>query len=264
MTAVGSASFDAPVTSTRAEVLRLVSTRIREIAGSRPLEILEAGCGRKWPIDLRGVSFRLTGVDLDKDALESRKNGVGDLDDAIVGDLLAVEFPPERFDVVYSAFVLEHIKGAERLLEKFVSWLRPGGLLVIEVPDRDSVYGFVTRITPFWVHVLYHKHFTDYYRRNGMAGRPGYGPYPTFHDKIIARPQFRRFIAEHGFARLEEYPFWRLPAVQQKLTDLISLLTFGKLDSSHINVCYIAQRPPRRQPPDDVSASGGTLGEPRA
>src|SRR6267154_4568853 len=49
----------------------------------QPLEILEAGCGREWPIKLEGVRYRLTGIDLDEAALESRVRDVGDLHEAI-------------------------------------------------------------------------------------------------------------------------------------------------------------------------------------
>lgn len=69
--------------------------------------ILEAGCGRKWNIALADVPFRLTGIDLDADALAYRTNVVGDLDEAIVGDLREVELTQHRYDVVFSAFVLE-------------------------------------------------------------------------------------------------------------------------------------------------------------
>ena len=133
--------------------------------GTGELQILEAGCGRKWPIRPLRRSLSVTGVDLDAKALEARKSDVKDLHEAIAGDLRSIDFRRAQFDVVYSAFVLEHVKGAEELLEKFVLWLKPGGLLILQVPDRDSVYGFFARKTPFWFHVFYMKHFNAYYRR---------------------------------------------------------------------------------------------------
>jgi len=230
--------------STLKAINALIAGRIAGIAGDEELQILEAGCGRKWAIDLSGTRYRLTGVDLDAKALEHRKNSVRDLDEAIVGDLRAIDFPRGRFDVIYSAFVLEHVEGAEEVLEKLVLWLKPGGLLILQVPDRDSVYGFFARKTPFWFHVFYAKHFNEHYRRLGTAGKPGSGPYPTHHDPVIGRAQFRKFAAEHGLELEQEYGFRRLPRGQQLLTTAVSLLTLRRLASDHVDLCYVARRLP--------------------
>ena len=77
------------------------------------VKILEAGCGQRWSIRLEGINYHLTGVDADAHALELRKTVVGDLDDAIFADLRSIDLGVARFDVIYSAFVLEHIDGVE-------------------------------------------------------------------------------------------------------------------------------------------------------
>jgi len=100
------------------------------------------------------------------------------------------------------------------------------------------------RTTPFWFHVFYAKHFNAHYRRNGKAGQPGYGPYPTHHDAVIGREQFRKFAAEHALELEQEYGFRRLPPVQQLGVNAVSLLTLRRLASSHIDLCYIARRMP--------------------
>jgi SAM-dependent methyltransferase len=244
--------------STLKDINALIAQRIRGIAGDEELQILEAGCGRKWPINLSGARYRLTGVDLDAKALESRKNEVRDLHEAIVGDLRSIDFPRAHFDVIYSAFVLEHIKGVEEVLEKLSLWLKPGGLLILQVPDRDSVYGFFARTTPFWFHVFYAKHFNAYYRRLGTAGQPGHGPYPTHHDPVIGRARFRKFVAEHALELEQEYGFRQLPRIQQILISVVSLLTLRRLASSHIDLCYIARRVP------DTAGVPGARREPAA
>ncbi|MGH8547673.1 MAG: hypothetical protein ACRERU_03545 [Methylococcales bacterium] len=52
---------------------------IRQADGNRTLKILEAGCGRQWPLKIDGVQYELTGIDLDTNALEIRKTQAGDL-----------------------------------------------------------------------------------------------------------------------------------------------------------------------------------------
>jgi 2-polyprenyl-3-methyl-5-hydroxy-6-metoxy-1,4-benzoquinol methylase len=135
----------------------LFEHRIAEYAASRPgvVRILEAGCGRRWNLDLAGVDFHVTGIDLSAESMRTRLEEAGDLDEAIVGDLRAVSLTPRSYDVVFSSFVLEHVEGAEAVLDRLVPAIRPGGLLLLRIPDRDSVYGFVTRHSPHWLRVQY-------------------------------------------------------------------------------------------------------------
>ena len=92
------------IAPTKTYARELLSPRIAEQAPTdRPLEILEAGCGREWNIDIDGVDVRMTGIDLDEEALAYRRDVVGDLDEAIHGDLRAVGLRRDFYDVVYSA-----------------------------------------------------------------------------------------------------------------------------------------------------------------
>lgn len=219
--------------STHKDVNRIIEQRIRE-AGSA-LDILEAGCGRAWPFP-KGL-HRITGIDLDKAALAIRQRQRGDLDCAIHGDLRTVELPAEAYDIVYCSFVLEHLDGALPVLEKFVLTLKPGGRLILTFPDRDSVYGFFTRITPLWVHVLYKR----YLQGASNAGKPGYPPYPTHYDQITSRAAFHRFIRQRRLKLLDEYAFGHLPLTVKVFVRLLSALTFGYL-GSHKNLCYVLQK----------------------
>jgi hypothetical protein len=37
------------------------------------------------------------------------------------------------------------------VLGRLIPAIRPGGLLLLRIPDRDSVYGFATRHSPYWL-----------------------------------------------------------------------------------------------------------------
>lgn len=201
-----------------------------------PVRILEAGCGRHWGLRI-SIPYTLTGIDLDRAALAART----DLDRAIVGDLTTAEFPPGSFDVIYCAFVLEHVKGAEQVLERFLRWLSPGGLLIIKVPDRDTAYGFLTRVTPFWVHVLAYRWLFGY----RQAGTPGHGPYPTAYDAVISERGLAGFCAAHGLSepqvgRLCSYGGRRLLTLA---AFLMSALSAGRLAWRHNNLLLVARAP---------------------
>ena len=167
----------------------------KEITGK--MTILEAGCGRKWGIDLEKADFELTGVDLDARALELRRTVTQDLDVGIVGTICDRNIVPLKyFDVVYSAYVLEHIDGALVALENFAEWVRPGGLIVMWLPNRNSVYGWIARHTPYRVHVWVYRYvFGD---RN--AGKPGFSPYPTCHDAVLAPDALLAFSRDHDLS----------------------------------------------------------------
>ncbi|MBA2409854.1 MAG: class I SAM-dependent methyltransferase [Gammaproteobacteria bacterium] len=122
---------------------------IHERFENRHIEVLDAGCGRKWQIKLQ-MPITITGVDADQAALDKRE----DLDVALKEDIQTVDFPSNRFDLIYCSYVLEHVNGAEDLLGRFKSWLKPNGLLILRFPDKYTVFGFITRKTPHWVHVI--------------------------------------------------------------------------------------------------------------
>jgi SAM-dependent methyltransferase len=158
----------------REQSLAVMESRIKLAARKGALRILEAGCGTIWPLRLEGVEYQLTGVDVDRDALAVRQRTARPTDRLMHGDLRSRElFAAEEFDAIYNSFVLEHVDGAERVLDNFMYWLKPGGTLILRIPDGDSVYGFVTRMTPFWFHVLIKK----YVQKLPNAGKPGYDPF---------------------------------------------------------------------------------------
>jgi SAM-dependent methyltransferase len=226
------------------EEVKLFSSTITSLTG--PLEILEAGCGREWPLDLTGVEYRLTGVDLDADALKSRVDTVGDLDDAIIGDITAPgTIQPGRCDVIYSSFVLEHIPDAEGALVNMVNGLKPGGLLLLRIPDRHSIYGWTARHTPFAVHIAYYRHFVRY----RDAGKPGHPPYPTYYGPLISRRGIRDFCDRHECSILEERgQTYYLRGTGSRVRIIrtyaktLSTLSFGALSWRHNNLIYVIRK----------------------
>lgn len=236
-------SSDLRILDNLKDVNDIILSHIKQAAArDSRLKILEAGCGRRWPFEMTGVSVEITGVDVDKDALEARRNIQKDLDKTIEGDLRTVDLAANSYDIIYSSYVLEHVEGAETVLENFLKWVKPGGLIIVTFPDRQSVYGFCTRVSPFWVHVLYKRYLL------GMpnAGKPGFGPYPTVHDRIIARKLFREFVANKNLTIKAEYGFGKLPGWLNLFNKFIGAVSLGKLDSDHNDLLYILETPPLR------------------
>lgn len=242
-------------TSSYDEIHQLQSDAIRALGKRRGgrLSILEAGCGQRWNLDLTGVDFTLTGVDLDPEALEMRETKMRDLDVSIVGDLCSVQLPEGSFDVVYSALVLEHVRRADVVLENLVRWLRPGGLMILRLPERRAARTFLTRALPHGVHVWYYR----YVLGKQQAGQPGHAPYPTYHHPLTDRDRLCRFLGERGVSCLNTYgdgfvregrgPLARL--VIRGILKTVSLLSFGTLTADYKDVLYIAVKDDDGVPP---------------
>jgi SAM-dependent methyltransferase len=226
--------------------LEVMERQVRDLAlPSRALQILEAGCGKRWNLNLQGVQYVLTGVDLDETALNMRMNNLRDLHSGIVGDLRSVRFEENYFDVIYCYFVLEHIEHAEIVLENFRRWLKPTGVAIIKVPDPYSVHGFFTRVTPHWFHVWFYRRVLGV--KN--AGKPGFAPYPTHYDGAVSRQGLKNFCARRGLEVVAEYGDAYVDAgsgVRRRLLDLfkraVSFVTLGSLSSRHTNLLYIVRK----------------------
>ena len=219
----------------------------RQALNGEPVYILEAGCGKCWPFKLDGIRYHLTGIDMDRAALEMRRNTLSDLHETIVGDLCSVDLAPDRYDVIYCSFVLEHVERADLVMKNFVKWAKPNALIIIRVPDPRSVQGYVTRITPHWFHVLFYRLVLG--KKN--AGKPGYCPYPTYYHPIISRRGMRDFCMDEknsivfeaeygdGYIRPGQGIFRALIHVIKRTASIVSL---GYLSCRHTNLVYILRK----------------------
>ena len=225
------------------------------------LQILEAGCGQRWLLNLDGVQYVLTGVDLDKAALEIRKNVVKDLHEAIEGDLISVRLQENHYDVIYCSYVLEHIQGAEQVLSKFVNWIKPNGIIILLIPDSNSVQGFISRVTPHWFHVFHYRFILG----NQNAGKAGYAPYPVHYDRVISRNGIRDFCSRNNLTVLAEYgDGFNKPGKDivrlliHSFKQVVGALSFGLLSGKHNNLLYILQKP---QLPNPAPQRNGNLSQ---
>jgi len=56
----------------------------------------------------------------------------------MAGDIFDAPFEPASFDVITSFDVLEHLYQPTRVIEKVHSWLKPGGVYYVAVPNVES------------------------------------------------------------------------------------------------------------------------------
>ena len=95
--------------------------------------VLEIGCGRAATGALIGERFgcRVVGIELNPEAAAAAGKR---LDRVIQGDVQTLE-PGETFDAIVAFELFEHLTDGQEFLERAAGWLRPGGRIVLSVPN---------------------------------------------------------------------------------------------------------------------------------
>ena len=218
----------------------------------RPLCVLRAGCrtpiGELGLARLRDSGYQVILTMVDQDTTLNRAiladPAVRTMPGPVMlGDLRSVSLPPRSFDVVYSAFLLEHIPNAALVLDRFVTALRPGGLLLLRVQDRDCAAALLDRKTP------------EPLRRALWArlhpGEPG--PFPAVYDPLTSSRGIQAYAAAHGLvvnrretARTAPQAPVRLAAAVRATRALIGWLSRGQRTDAHDELLYVIRKPEDR------------------
>jgi len=98
--------------------------------------VLDLGCGAGRLLDwLKRHGWQTYGVEISKQAAEyGKKRGLNIFN----GELVETKFPQEFFDAVVINQVLEHLYDPKGILWEVYRVLRPGGLLIVGVPNIES------------------------------------------------------------------------------------------------------------------------------
>lgn len=161
----------------------------REMKIRSVIRILEAGCGSgsRFRFDKRA---HWVGIDISASQLE-RNAG---LDEKIRGDIQTYEFPAKSFDLIVCWDVLEHLSRPEAAMQRFVSAIKDGGLIVLKIPNVHSLKGMITKIMPHWWHVLWYRCMLGRSSADMVDG----APFKAYLRLAIAPCALRRFAARQG------------------------------------------------------------------
>lgn len=105
---------------------------------SPPGRILDIGCGRGLMLaTLKQAGWTVLGTQVSKNAAAYAQEVLGI--EVIVGDVLEARFPSQSFDVITLYQVLEHLPNPGEYLDEIHRLLKPGGWLILEVPNAGGV-----------------------------------------------------------------------------------------------------------------------------
>lgn len=104
------------------------------VSRMKPMDLLEIGCGNGFFLEkISSLGLNVEGVDINIDAVASCKTRGLNVEATNVFDIT------KTYDMVVLFQVLEHMENAKELFEHLASKLvRPGGYLIIAVPDPDG------------------------------------------------------------------------------------------------------------------------------
>lgn len=137
-------------------VVSLVAREVHRInVVGRVAEILNMGAGRRSPVEdgLHGAGgrFWVDRIDVAECTITHprvRACVLGTIEDM-------PQMGAEAYDIALSVFVLEHVDDVRSALSEAARVLRPGGLLVLVVPNPETPEFLFARFSPLWVHRIF-------------------------------------------------------------------------------------------------------------
>jgi SAM-dependent methyltransferase len=118
------------------------------------IRILDVGSGRKPTVEPAARPPGCVYIGLDLSSAELDAAPPGSYDETFVGDI--VDFRSEladRFDLIVSWQVFEHVRPMRHALENVRRYLRPRGLFVAHLSGRYSAFGLANQLIPHSVAV---------------------------------------------------------------------------------------------------------------
>ena len=125
-----------------------LSEMIQKFGGGQGRDLIEIGCGcSQWlPYFALQHGFRVFGLDYSPTGCQQAQEILSRA--GVPGVLYCRNFfdaPERQFDVLVSFGVAEHFRPTEDCLKAFARFLRPGGLMITEIPNMSGLTGAVQR-----------------------------------------------------------------------------------------------------------------------
>lgn len=122
------------------------------LGGVRGRSVLEVGCGRGATLlEFARRGANVVGLDYSDEALAicralERRNGIAGQATFVNGDAMKLPFPAESFDFVFSVGLIEHFENPSALLAEQYRVLRKCGFLLVQVPQKYSLYTALKKV----------------------------------------------------------------------------------------------------------------------
>lgn len=143
---------------------------------------LGAGAGILPQMNFRGLAREVCGVDLDPRVTQNPM-----LDEGRLADANSIPYEDERFDLVFSDNVLEHLDQPLLVFKEVARVLKPGGVYLVKTPNKWHYVPTIARLTPHAFHAYI----------AGLRGRSGDDTFPTRY-KANCRADVQKLAEQSG------------------------------------------------------------------
>jgi SAM-dependent methyltransferase len=127
------------------------------------MHVLDVGSGRRPSIapDLRGEGCTYVGLDISSHELDTAEPG--SYDEGIVADVAGARLPEltDRFDLIISFQVLEHVRPLAVALENMRLYLKPGGRMIVQMSGTFTPFSLLGKVVPHTIKVRALERFLD-------------------------------------------------------------------------------------------------------
>ena len=169
-----------------------------QLIDPRGLRVLDLGCGGGHNGEMlkKSGAREVVGVELDAAAAAEARTRLDRVCHCDLAHLDPAELGDELFDAILASDVLEHLEDAEGVLALAVTRLRPGGAVVLSLPNVASVFVMAQLLTKSWP-------------------RRGSGIFDRTHVRWFGKRDMVRLLQGAGLRVLRVEPYFtRYPAIR--------------------------------------------------
>ncbi len=180
-----------------------------QLIDPRGLRVLDLGCGggHNGALLKKAGAREVVGVERDPGAAREARGRLDRVVECDLAELDPDELGDEPFDAILASDVLEHLYDAEGVLARAVTRLRPGGAVVISLPNISNVYVFSQLLLKTWPR-----------RSSGIFDRT--------HVRFFAKRDMVRLLRSAGLRVLRVEPYFTRYRAVRTASLILSLYIF--------------------------------------
>ncbi|NLE22108.1 MAG: class I SAM-dependent methyltransferase, partial [Actinobacteria bacterium] len=175
----------------------------------RGLRVLDLGCGGGHNGEMlkKAGAREVVGIERDPAAAAEARRRLDRVIECDLAELDPGELGEQPFDAILASDVLEHLYDPEAALARAVTTLRPGGAVVLSLPNVSNVYVFAMLLGKTWPR-----------RASGIFDRT--------HVRWFAKRDMARLLQDAGLEVLRVEPYFTRYAAIRAASLILSLYVF--------------------------------------
>jgi len=175
----------------------------------RGLRVLDLGCGGGFNGEMlkKAGAREVVGVERDPGAAAQARKRLDRVVECDLAELDPADLGEQPFDAVLASDVLEHLQDAEGVLTRAVTKVRPGGAVVLSLPNVSNVYVFSQLLLKTWP-------------------RRGSGIFDRTHVRWFAKRDMVRLLEQAGLDVLRVEPYFTRYRAIRTASLVLSLYVF--------------------------------------